>query len=48
MTTEDFERAQLRLDIDEIKPGYRIEGPTDPEEIEAWNQALQAYFERRD
>lgn len=47
VTTPEFERAQLRLDIDNIQPRYVIVGDV-AEQVEATRQALQDYFERRD
>lgn len=44
MTTKEFEKAQLRLDIDTLTPLHR-EVQKVNEEI---REALQAYFERRD
>jgi len=50
MTTEDFERAQLRLDIEELVNRYPTRLAVVDEVIDGMtmDEALQAYFERRD
>lgn len=48
MTTREFEKAQLRLDIDQIRDRYVIMEEVEPEDVVALRQVLQDYFERRD
>ena len=48
MTSEDFERAQLRLDIEDLMSTNIWVHEMTEDEKELFATQLQAYFERRD
>lgn len=48
MTTREFEKAQLRLDIDQMQRDMGEEAATLVKQDEYYRKLMQDYFERRD